>query len=90
MKEVNPKDFANAIMQDLTEITDSMIVNVKKATDEVAMEAKDVIDSHITFNDYGRKGRTPGKYRRSFKLKQYLKQVQVRVLHGMLLVENMH
>lgn len=69
MKEVNPKDFANAIMQDLTEITDSMIVNVKKATDEVAMEAKDVIDSHITFNDYGRKGITPGKYRRSFKLK---------------------
>lgn len=66
---INPDQFAKAIMQDLNDLTDDVVVGVKKATDKVAEEAAREIESHITFNDYGRKGRSPGKYRRSFKLK---------------------
>lgn len=66
---INPNDFAKVVMEDLETITDEVVKNVKKATEEVAEEARDIIESHITFNDFGRKGRSPGKYRRSFKLK---------------------
>ena len=69
MKTVNVNQFADALMEDLNNITDSMCENVKKAVDEVALETKNEIDRHITFNDYGNKKRKAGTYRKSLKLK---------------------
>lgn len=66
---INADQFAKAIMDDLESISDDVVARVKKVTDEVAEEAAREIESHITFNDYKRKGRSAGKYRRSFKLK---------------------
>ncbi|MCQ2979631.1 MAG: hypothetical protein MJ245_07530 [Clostridia bacterium] len=60
--KINPSDLADAVNNQLKLYDKNVAKAIKKTVEDVAKETKDVIDSHMTFNDIS------GKYRDSVKL----------------------
>ncbi len=61
--KISPDKLQKEISKQLTFYDKEIAKGIKKAVEDVAKETKDVIDSHITFND-----RT-GDYRKAMKVK---------------------
>lgn len=76
MSKVDISGFSAEIERILNGTRDEVAKAVKKAVKEVAQEAKDEIDSHITFND-----RT-GQYRKSLSIKKSAKAKHLPVMCG--------